>query len=74
MKIDWAALGAVFAVSLVVVLGLVLLFSVALRALSAREAAQEGQRSVVLPTAVAGACLLACVAVVLFGIYLIVAG
>lgn len=74
MSIDWAALGAVFGVSLGVVLGLVVLFSVALRALSAREAAQERGSSAVLPTAAAAVCLLACVTVVLFGIYLIVAG
>jgi hypothetical protein len=74
VKIDWTALGAVFAVSLTVVLGLVLLFSGGLRAWSAREAAQERQASTALPTAAATACLLACVTVVLFGIYLIVAG
>ncbi|MFJ6675874.1 hypothetical protein ACIQMJ_32630 [Actinosynnema sp. NPDC091369] len=74
MKIDWAALAAVFGVSLAVVLGLVLLFSGGLRALSAREAAQERQASTALPTIAAGVCLLACVTVVLFGIYLIVAG
>jgi hypothetical protein len=74
VKIDWVALGAVFAVSLAVVLGLVLLFSGGLRALSARESAQERGSSAALPTAAAAACLLACVIVVLFGIYLIVAG
>ncbi|GAA1311548.1 hypothetical protein [Saccharothrix xinjiangensis] len=74
MKVDWAALGAVFGVSLAVVLGLVLLFSVALRALSAREAERERGGSAVLPTAAAAVCLLACVTVVLHGIYLIVAG
>ncbi|MFE9746458.1 hypothetical protein ACFYOT_16280 [Saccharothrix saharensis] len=74
MKIDWAALGSVFGVSLAVVLGLVLLFSGGLRALSALEAAQERQASTALPTVAAAVCLLACVTVVLFGIYLIVAG
>ncbi len=74
MKIDWTALGAVFGVSLAVVLGLVLLFSGGLRALSAREAAQERQASTAAPTVAAVVCLLACVTVVLFGIYLIVAG
>jgi uncharacterized protein (DUF58 family) len=74
VKIDWLALGAVFGVSLTVVLGLVLLFSGGLRALSAREAAQERQVSSALPTAAAAVCMLACVTVVLFGIYLIVAG
>ncbi|MGM1064001.1 hypothetical protein [Saccharothrix sp. Mg75] len=74
MKVDWAALGAVFVVSLAAVLGLVVLFSVGLRAWSARESARERGASVALPTAGALACLLACVTVVLFGIYLIVAG
>ncbi|MFT7841177.1 hypothetical protein Q5530_34015 [Saccharothrix sp. BKS2] len=74
MKVDWAALGAVFGVSLAVVLGLVVLFSVALRALSAREVARERGGAAVVPTAAAAVCLLACVTVVLFGIYLIVAG
>ncbi|MCE6993210.1 hypothetical protein LZG04_00050 [Saccharothrix sp. S26] len=74
MKIDWAALAAVFGVSLAVVVGLVVLFSGGLRALSAREAARERQASTALPTAAAGLCLFACVTVVLFGIYLIVAG
>lgn len=73
MKIDWAALAAVFGVSLAVVLGLVVLFSGGLRAWSAREEAQERQASTAVPTVAAAACLLACVAVVFFGIYLIVA-
>jgi hypothetical protein len=73
VKIDWVALGTVFAVSLGIVLGLVLLFSGGLRAWSAREVAQERGASAAAPTAVAAACLLACVTVVLFGIYLIVA-
>ncbi|RKT52757.1 hypothetical protein [Saccharothrix australiensis] len=73
MKVDWAALGTVFGVSLAVVLGLVVLFSVGLRALSAREEARERGGSVAVPTAAAAVCLVACVAVVLFGIYLIVA-
>ncbi|MBB5957367.1 hypothetical protein FHS29_003962 [Saccharothrix tamanrassetensis] len=73
MKVDWAALGTVFGVSLTVVLGLVVLFSAGLRALSAREDARERGASVALPTTAATACLVACVTVVLFGIYLIVA-
>ncbi len=73
MKVDWVALGTVFGVSLAVVLGLVVLFSVGLRALSAREDARERGVSAAGYTAAAGACLLACQAVVVFGIYLIVA-
>ncbi|MEV0677797.1 hypothetical protein AB0I60_14880 [Actinosynnema sp. NPDC050436] len=73
MKVDWAALGTVFGVSLGVVLGLVVLFSAGLRALSVREDARERGGSAALPTVAASTCLVACVAVVLFGIYLIVA-
>ncbi|WP_309116539.1 hypothetical protein [Saccharothrix sp.] len=73
MKVDWAALGTVFGVSLGVVLGLVVLFAMALRALSVREDVRERGGSAAVATGVAGACLVACVTVVLFGIYLIVA-
>ncbi|WNV82560.1 hypothetical protein [Umezawaea sp. Da 62-37] len=73
MKVDWAALGAVFGVSIVVVLGLVLLFSIGLRGVSAREAAREGGQSGVNGTIAAAISFAACAAVVLFGLYLIVA-
>ncbi|MBW4720565.1 hypothetical protein [Saccharothrix obliqua] len=73
MKVDWAALGTVFGVSLAAVLGLVVLFGAGIRALSAREDARESGGSTTVPTAVAGACMAACLAVVVFGIYLIVA-
>jgi hypothetical protein len=73
MKVDWMALGAVFAVSIGVVLGLVVLFSVGLRGVSAREAARESGGNGVSGTITAGLSFAACVAVVLFGIYLIVA-
>ncbi|GGP45511.1 hypothetical protein [Saccharothrix coeruleofusca] len=74
MTIDWAALGSVFGVSLVAVLALVTLFAGGLRALTAREAARSRGGSGTAGTATATACLTACVIVVLFGIYLIVAG
>lgn len=74
MKVDWAALGAVFAVSIGVVLGLVVLFSVGLRGLSAREAARESGGNGVSGTITAGLSFTACAVVVLFGLYLIVAG
>jgi len=73
MKVDWIALGTVFAVSIAVVLGLVLLFSVGLRGVSAREAARENGGTGVGGTVTAGLGFAACAAVVLFGIYLIVA-
>jgi hypothetical protein len=73
VKVDWMALGSVFAVSLAVVLGLVVLFSVGLRGVSAREGAREqGQAGLTgALTAVVG--FGACALVVLFGLYLIVA-
>jgi hypothetical protein len=74
MKVDWSALGAVFAVSIGIVLGLVVLFSVGLRGMSAREAARERGGNGVNGTVTAGLSFAACAAVVLFGLYLIVAG
>jgi hypothetical protein len=74
MKVDWAALGAVFGVSIGVVLGLVVLFSVGLRGMSAREAARERGGNGTTATVTAGLSFAACAAVVLFGLYLIVAG
>ncbi|HEX6344247.1 hypothetical protein [Umezawaea sp.] len=74
MKVDWMALATVFAVSIGVVLGLVVLFSVGLRGVSAREAARERGENGVNGTITAGVSFAACTAVVLFGLYLIVAG
>ena len=62
MKVDWTALLLVFGVSFGTVLGLVVLFSLGLRAVAASR------------RVAAGACFTACTAVVGFGIYLIVAG
>jgi hypothetical protein len=74
MTVDWSALGVVFAVSLGVVLGVVVLFSLGVRGLSARGAARELGGSATVPTVVAWSCFAACAAVVGFGIYLVVAG
>ncbi len=68
------ALGAVFAVSTGVVLGLVVLFSIGLRGMSAREVARESGGNGVNGAITAGVSFAACAAVVLFGLYLIVAG
>jgi hypothetical protein len=73
MKIDWAALGSVFGVSLVVTVALVGLFTLGVTGLSRRErAAAQGGTA---PLAVTGAyaCFAACAAAVAYGIYLIVA-
>ncbi|MEV3856561.1 hypothetical protein AB0J38_19820 [Streptomyces sp. NPDC050095] len=73
MKIDWAALGSVFGVSLVVTVALVGLFTLGIVGLSKREsAAQKGGSATV---AVSGAylCFALCAAAVAYGIFLIVA-
>ncbi|MET9920392.1 hypothetical protein ACFV1C_34095 [Streptomyces sp. NPDC059605] len=76
MKIDWAALGSVFGVSLVVTVALVGLFTLGIVGLSkqAEPAAQGGSGgSVLLARAGAYACFGLCAAAVAYGIFLIVA-
>lgn len=73
MKIDWAALGSVFGVSLVVTVVLVALFTVGIAGLSRRERAAEQGGSAALAVTGAYACFAACLAAVGYGIYLIVA-
>ncbi len=80
MKINWDALLAVFAVSLGATAGVVTLVAVALVGMSARAPhlvpADAGHRP--LPprtgTAVAAVCLTLAVAIVLFGLWTLVAG
>ncbi|CAL9559505.1 hypothetical protein SUDANB6_04631 [Streptomyces sp. enrichment culture] len=73
MKIDWAALGSVFGVSLVVTVALVALFTLGIAGLSRRERAVAQGGSAVLAVAGAYACFAACAAAVAYGIHLIVA-
>ncbi|CAM5331413.1 MULTISPECIES: hypothetical protein [Streptomyces] len=73
MKIDWAALGSVFGVSLVVTVVLVGLFTLGIAGLSRRERAVTQGDSAALAVAGAYACFAACTAAVAYGIYLIVA-
>ncbi|KUF13765.1 MULTISPECIES: hypothetical protein [Streptomyces] len=78
MKIDWAALGSVFGVSLLVTVALVGLFTLGVVGLSkqeqAREARATGGGTAALPAqAGAYACFALCAAAVAYGIYLIVA-
>ncbi|MEU6401989.1 hypothetical protein [Streptomyces sp. NPDC046985] len=72
MKIDWAALGSVFGVSLAVTVGLVALFTLGTAGLSRRERAlaQGGGGGVALTGACV--CFAACAAAVAYGIFLIV--
>ncbi|AWE49567.1 hypothetical protein ACWD6Q_25355 [Streptomyces nigra] len=73
MKIDWAALGSVFGVSLVVTVALVGLFTLGIAGLSRRERAVAQGDSAALAVTGAYACFAACTAAVAYGIYLIVA-
>jgi hypothetical protein len=73
MKIDWAALGSVFGVSLVITVGLVALFTLGITGLSRRERAAAQGGSAALAVTGAYVCFAACTAAVAYGIYLIVA-
>ncbi|GHF79912.1 NAD/NADP transhydrogenase beta subunit [Amycolatopsis bartoniae] len=73
MKIDWAALGSVFLIALVAVAVLTSLFAVGVRGLAARTTAREGGTSGGSGLTTAVVCFAICVAVVGYGIYLIVA-
>ncbi|MFG3005540.1 hypothetical protein [Streptomyces calvus] len=73
MKIDWAALGSVFGVSLVVTVALVALFTLGINGLSRHERAAAEGRSAALAVTGAYACFAACAAAVAYGIYLIMA-
>ncbi|MGW3108646.1 hypothetical protein [Streptomyces sp. NPDC001100] len=73
MDIDWAALGSVFGVSLVVTVALVAVFTLGITALSRRERATAQGDSAALALTGAYACFAACAAAVAYGIYIIVA-
>ncbi|TCO55039.1 hypothetical protein [Actinocrispum wychmicini] len=67
MHVNWSGLGEVFVIALVAGVGLVTLFSLAVVSYGRRA---EGGTTAL---AVAGVCLLACAAIVGYGIYLVVA-
>ncbi|MFE9437454.1 hypothetical protein ACFYO2_00315 [Streptomyces sp. NPDC006602] len=73
MKIDWAALGSVFGVSLVITVGLVTLFTLGIVGLSRQERAAAQGGSAGLAVTGAYVCFSACAAAVGYGIYLIMA-
>ncbi|CAM5559698.1 Secreted protein OS=Streptomyces alboniger OX=132473 GN=CP975_07800 PE=4 SV=1 [Streptomyces alboniger] len=74
MNIDWAALGSVFGVSLVVTVALVGLFTLGIIGLSKQETASAaGGGSATLARTGAYACFALCAAAVAYGIFLIVA-
>ncbi|MEY9967769.1 hypothetical protein ABIA33_005848 [Streptacidiphilus sp. MAP12-16] len=76
MKINWAALGSTFGVSLLITLGVVAAFSFGISSLSRRETAlaggtAAGRGGAAVSTAVAVVCFGACAAAVGYGLYLI---
>ncbi|MDH6216063.1 hypothetical protein [Streptomyces pseudovenezuelae] len=73
MQIDWATLGSVFGVSLVVTVGLVALFTLGVAGLSRQEKATAQGGSAGLAVTGAYLCFAACAAAVAYGISLIVA-
>ncbi|MFF9854118.1 hypothetical protein [Streptomyces litmocidini] len=73
MKIDWAALGSVFGVSLGATVALVALFTLGVIGLSKQERAVAQGGSAALARTGAYACFALCLAAVAYGIYLIVA-
>ncbi|MEU7277952.1 hypothetical protein AB0A69_04005 [Streptomyces sp. NPDC045431] len=72
MKIDWAALGSVFGVSLVATVALVGLFTLGILGLSKQEQAAASGGSAVLARTGAYTAFAVCAAAIAFGIYLIV--
>lgn len=72
MKIDWAALGSVFGVSLVATIALVGLFTLGIIGLGKQESATASGGSVALARTGAYVCFALCAAAVAFGIYLVV--
>lgn len=73
MKIDWAALGSVFVIALVAVAVVTGLFAVGVRGLAARTVAREGGGTGTAGLTTALVCFAVCAAVVVYGVYLIVA-
>jgi hypothetical protein len=73
MHIDWSALGQVAVASLVFGVGLVVLFAFGITAWSRRAIViEEKKGSAGVDTAVACLCFAACVAAILYGLYLII--
>ncbi|MEU9448562.1 hypothetical protein [Streptomyces sp. NPDC048277] len=73
MSIDWAAIGSVFGVSLVATVGLVALFTLGIKGLSARARATAQGNSAAPAVTAAYVCFAGCAAAVAYGIHLIVA-
>lgn len=72
MDIKWGSLGQVFLVSLGTTATVVVIFALGIVAASARQHAREQGGSDAAPTTAAALCFLACAAIVLYGVYLII--
>ncbi|MER5521286.1 MULTISPECIES: hypothetical protein [unclassified Streptomyces] len=72
MSIDWTSLGQVTAVSIGVTVAVVVVFALGVLGLARYEGAKEQGGTSTVGVAQAGLCFLACLAVVAYGIYLIV--
>ena len=72
MYIDWSALGEVAVVSIGVAVGVVVIFTLGVLALSRRETETDRGSDGTLALTGAVLCFAACAAVVVYGIYLIV--
>ncbi|GAA1569987.1 hypothetical protein GCM10009804_28040 [Kribbella hippodromi] len=73
MHIDWSSLGEVAIVSLVFGVGVAVLFALGVNAMSRRAVAIDAKRQPsFVDTGVAALCFAACLAAVLYGLYLII--
>lgn len=72
MHIDWASLGQVAVISIGVAVGVVVIFTLGVVALSHRETDIERGDNGTLALTGAALCFAACAAVALYGIYLII--
>ena len=73
MSVNWAALAEVFVVGLVSVAAVVALFATGIRGVSQRVTARAQGGSGAAGLALAVVCFAACCAVVLYGLFLIIA-
>ena len=72
MDIKWHTLGQVAVVSFGATVGIVIVFTLGVRALVGREEARAAGGAGTGATIGAGACFLACACAVLYGLYLII--
>jgi hypothetical protein len=73
MHIDWGSLGEVAIVSLLFGVGLAVLFAFGISAMARRAVAiDEKRQPSVTDTGLAALCFAACLAAVLYGLYLII--